>query len=291
VGRDFDVIEADHMPYLQLVPLRIVASLKRVPMVITWHEVWGKDGWRSYIGRLGFAAALIERFCIRLPDSIVAVSTGTAEKLERMGAKCGRVRVVPNALDLDELLGTVARPSAPELLFVGRLLDHKHPDLAVEATKILATRGISVRLGIIGVGPEESRLRTQVAESNLESQVSFYSTIDSQRDLWSMIRGSQVLLAPSIREGSGLVVAESLALGTPVVCAVHPENESSKLIGVETGSLVPALDAQAIADAAEYWLNDKSSRDHRASVFLAGNRGLAAAAMASSYAQIFRGLA
>jgi glycosyltransferase involved in cell wall biosynthesis len=157
--------------------------------------------------------------------------------------------------------------------------------------QILATRGISVRLGIVGVGHEESRLRTQVAESNLESRVSFYSTIDTQRDLWSLIRGSQVLLAPSIREGSGLVVAESLALGTPVVCAVHPENESSKLIGIETGSLVPALDAQAIADAAEYWLNDRSNRDHRASVFLADNRGLAAGAMASSYAQIFRGLA
>lgn len=291
LGRDFDVIEADHMPYLQLVPLRIVASLKRVPLVITWHEVWGKDGWRSYIGRFGFAAALIERLCIRLPDSIVAVSTGTAEKLETLGAESQRVRVVPNALDLDELLETVAQPSAPELLFVGRLLDHKHPDLAVEATKILATRGISVRLGIVGVGPEESRLRTQVAESNLERRVSFYSTIDSQRDLWSLMRGSQVLLAPSVREGSGLVVAESLALGTPVVCAIHPENESGKLIGAETGSLVPAFDALAIADAAEYWLNDTSNRDTRASVFLEDNRALTAGAMASSYAQIFRGLA
>jgi glycosyltransferase involved in cell wall biosynthesis len=291
LGRDFDVIEADHMPYLQLVPLRVVASLKRVPLVITWHEVWGKDGWSSYIGSFGFAAALVERFCIRLPDAIVAVSTGTAEKLETMGAANGRVQVVPNALDLDNLSATVAEPSAPELLFVGRLLGHKHPDLAVEATKILASRGISVRLGIVGVGPEESHLRTQVAESNLECRVSFYSTIDSQRDLWSLIRGSRVLLAPSTREGSGLAVAESLALGTPVVCAVHPENESSKLIGSETGSLVRPLDAQAIADAAEYWLNDKSSREQRASVFLAGNRELSVGAMTSSYAQIFRGLA
>jgi glycosyltransferase involved in cell wall biosynthesis len=265
--------------------------LRRVPLVITWHEVWGKDGWSSYIGQFGFAAAFIERFCIRLPDSIVAVSTGTAEKLERMGAKGGRVRVVPNALDVDDLLATVAQPSAPELLFVGRLLDHKRPDLAVEATKILATRGISARLGIVGVGPEESHLRTQVAESNLERQVSFYSTLESQRDLWSLIRGSQVLLAPSIREGSGLLVAESLALGTPVVCADHPENESGKLIGLGTGSLVPALDAHAIADAAEYWLNDQSNRDQRASAFLADNRELTAGAMASSYAEIYRSLA
>ncbi len=51
------------------------------------------------------------------------------------------------------------------------------------------------------------------------------------------------MLAPSVREGFGLVVAESLALGTPVICALHPENESSNLVGPATGSVVPAFDA------------------------------------------------
>ncbi|HVA99853.1 MAG TPA: glycosyltransferase family 4 protein [Acidimicrobiales bacterium] len=291
LSRNFDVIEADHMPYLQLLPLRIVAWLKRVPLVITWHEVWGKDGWRSYIGRMGFAAALIERVCIQLPDTIVAVSSGTAEKLVTMGANRERIRVVPNALDLDHLLATVAQPTSPELLFVGRLIQHKHADLAIEATRMLGERGLDVHLGIVGVGPEESRLRAQVAKSNLESRVSFYSTIESQRDLWSLIRGSRVLLAPSIREGFGIVVAESLVLGTPVVCALHPENESSKLIGTETGSLVAPLDADALAVAAEFWLNDVSNRDDRSSMFLAENPDLTVGAMTSSYAQLLRNVA
>jgi glycosyltransferase involved in cell wall biosynthesis len=289
--RDFDVIEADHMPYLQLLPLRIVAWLKRVPLVITWHEVWGKDGWRSYIGRMGFAAALVERVSIQLPDAIVAASFGTAEKLVSMGANRGRVCVVPNALDLEHLLTTVAQPSAPELLFVGRLIEHKHADLAIEALQILSLRGLEVRLGIVGVGPEESRLRAQVTESNLDSRVSFYSTIDSQHDLWSLIQGSRVLLAPSIREGFGLVVAESLALGTPVVCALHPENESAKLIGSDTGSLVAPFDALALADAAEFWLNDISNRDDRTLAFLAINPDLTVDTMTKSYAQLLRDVA
>ena len=279
------------MPYLQLLPLRTVAWLKRVPLVITWHEVWGKDGWRSYIGRMGFAAALIERVCIHLPDTIVAVSSGTAEKLVKMGANRERIRVVPNALDLDHLLATVARPTAPELLFVGRLIQHKHADLAIEATRMLCERGLDVHLGVVGVGPEESRLRAQVAESNLDSRVFFYSTIESQQELWSLIRGSRVLLAPSIREGFGIVVAESLVLGTPVVCALHPQNESSKLIRNETGSLVAPLDAHALANAAEFWLNDVSSRDDRTSTFLAENQNLAVVAMTTSYARLLRNVA
>lgn len=288
VRRKFDVIEADHMPYLQLLPLRIVAWIKRVPLVVTWHEVWGRDGWRSYLGHLGFVANFLERVCIHLPNRIVAVSTGTAEKLEAMGANPNRVFVVPNALDLEALLVNVPNATAPELLFVGRLLEHKNANLAVEATRLLAARGYDVHLGIVGVGPEEVRLRALVTELQLDAQVIFFSTIDSQDDLWSLIHGSRVLLAPSVREGFGLVVAESLALGTPAICALHTENESSKLVSPATGSLVEAFSSSAIADAAEHWLNDDSTRASRVATFVAEHEELTASAMAMSYAEILR---
>jgi len=289
--RKFDVIEADHMPYLQLFPLRVVAWIKRVPLVITWHEVWGEDGWRQYIGRFGVAAALLERVCIRLPDRIVAVSAGTADKLVALGAKRDHLDVVPNALDLEKLLAVVADASAPELLFVGRLIEHKQARLAIEAAEILAARGHDVHLGVVGVGPEEPHLRSQVAESGLSARVTFYQAIESQQDLWSLMRGSHVLLAPSVREGFGLVVAESLALGTPAVCALHFDNESSDLVGPATGSLVPAFDAQALADAAEYWLNVDSRRSDRVSTFLSEHTELTADAMSASYASILRAVA
>ena len=37
----FDVLEADHMPYLQIMVLRAIASLRRKRFLVTWHEVWG----------------------------------------------------------------------------------------------------------------------------------------------------------------------------------------------------------------------------------------------------------
>ena len=158
------------------------------------------------------------------------------------------IHVVPNSIDLDQLLTCAPDASAPELLFVGRLIEHKNADLAVEATSILVERGYNLRLGIVGVGPEELRLKSRVAELGLEARVTFFSTFESQRELWSVMRGSHVLLAPSVREGFGLVVAESLALGTPVVCALHPDNESSRLVGPSTGSLVEAFSAQSLSD-------------------------------------------
>lgn len=286
--RKFDVIEADHMPYLQLLPLRMVAWIRRAPLVITWHEVWGREGWRSYVGRTGVAAAMLERICVHLPDAIVSVSAGTAEKLVAMGAQGDRLFVVPNTLDFDQLVSTEPKSPAPELLFIGRLIEHKNADLAIEATRILSARGNDVHLGIVGVGPEEARLRDQVKSLGLDDRVTFLSTLDSQQDLWSLLRGSRVLLAPSVREGFGLVVAESLALGTPVVCALHPENESSNLVSPSTGSIVPPFDAQALADAAEFWLQDSSQRSSRMSVFMSEHSELTLDSMSKSYSEILR---
>jgi glycosyltransferase involved in cell wall biosynthesis len=286
VTQKFDAIEADHMPILQIIPLRIVAWVKRVPLVITWHEVWGKEGWRSYIGRMGDAAALLERVCIRLPDRIVAGTANTAENLVMTGAKRNRIDVVPNPLDFEQLFATTADPLAPEVLFVGRLIEHKQANLVIDTLRILVDRGHDIRLGLVGVGPEDSRLRTQVEDLALGAHVTFYGAIDEQRDVWSLIRGSQVLLAPSIREGFGLVVAESLALGTPVVCVLHSDNESSDLIGPNTGTLVTTLDAHALADAAEHWLRADCGRPERVSSFLDEHEELSASNLSKSYARI-----
>lgn len=286
VTQKFDVIEADHMPYLQLIPLRFVAWIKRVPLVITWHEVWGKDTWRKYIGRLGSLAALIEQGSIRLPNAIIAASSGTAQKLSQLGAR--RVLLAPNALDLDQLSNIVDASPAPNLLFVGRLIEHKHADLAIEATRVLLERGLDVQLGIVGVGPEEFRLRRQVDQANLNDRVLFFMTLDSQSAVWSLIRGAKVLLAPSVREGFGMVVAEALALGTPVVCADHPDNESRGLIAEDTGSCIPPFDSSALADAAEFWINNDSGRDERRSAFLSVNQNLTIEALVEAYAQLLK---
>lgn len=284
----YDLIEADHMPYLQLIPLRIVAWARRVPLVVTWHEVWGREGWRTYLGRLGAVGAAAEALGARLPNEIVAVSAGTAEKLSSMGVPAYRVQVISNAIDLEELATVVADPAAPELLFVGRLLAHKNAHLAIEAASLLRERGHDVRLGIVGVGPEERALRDLTRERGLEDRVTFYGSIEDQRDVWALMRGCRVLLAPSVREGYGLVVAEALALGTPVVGVRHPDNESSRLIDAETGSLVDAESAAALADAAATWLSATSSRAERARHFLAAHDELTPAAMARAYGDLLR---
>jgi hypothetical protein len=64
----FDALEADHMPYIHLLPLWFVTRVRRRRFVVTWHEVWGPEAWHEYLGPLGAIAWLIERLAMRLPD-------------------------------------------------------------------------------------------------------------------------------------------------------------------------------------------------------------------------------
>jgi glycosyltransferase involved in cell wall biosynthesis len=287
------LFEADHMPYLQLFPLRIVAWARRTPLVVTWHEVWGEEYWRTYLGRRrGSIAAVIERLAVRLPDHIVAVAQPTADRLTRLGVPPGRLTVIPAGVPAVEIAATSPDPDAPEILAIGRLLGHKRFDLVIEALAMLRANGANVRLGIVGEGPERGRLEARAAALGVGPQVCFYGRIEGDAGLWGLLRGAHVLAAPSEREGFGLIVAEALCAGTPVVTSDHPDNASRDLVGGGAlGVLVQPGDAAALAAALGRFAHAEPERASIASTFRARHPELTWEGAASAYLELASRLA
>jgi glycosyltransferase involved in cell wall biosynthesis len=292
VFRGLDVIVADHMPYLQLFPLRVVAWIRRVPLVAEWHESWDAEYWRAYLGPLGVLGALIERAAERTPDLIVTDSESLARELGRNGVTASRLEVISNAVDRSTAQQTEPSPDAPEVLVVGRLIEHKRVDLALEAFARLRARTPAPRLGIIGVGPVRERLEQLARRLGVQAQVHFYGSVDDDAATWALMRGAVVLVATSEREGFGLTVAESLALGTPVVTVDCDGNEARRLVEPEsTGSVVPCGDAAAVTAAIDAWIDRRD--DHRAlsDRFWAWHADLDWDENAARYASVLKALA
>lgn len=243
---DSDVIEADHMPYLQLFPLWLVAKIRRVPLVVTWHEYWGRDGWRAYLGGLaGFVAARIERAATRLPAHIVAVSGATVAGLVAAGVDAARITLAENGV-----AATAADRPRSGMSAVGRLIGHKRFDVAIRAAAELKQAGRRETLHIVGEGPERENLEKLAVTAGVGDLVRFHGTLDSQEELWDLVAGTRVLLAPSEREGYGLAVAEALQVGTPVVVSDHRENAAKDLVNSGNGRVATAGDPAAFARAA-----------------------------------------
>jgi glycosyltransferase involved in cell wall biosynthesis len=255
----FDVLEADHMPYLQILVLRIVATIKRRRFVVTWHEVWGRAYWRDYLGWAGWAAWAIEKLAMRLPDHIIASSQHTAERLRAILGPLASITVAPNGIDFEAVRSSYPDQTATDLVVVSRLMAHKRLDMLLEAVALLAAEGMPVTCRIIGDGPERERLRARARCLKLEQTVEFLHDVREQKDVYALIKAARVSVFPSAREGFGVAVLEALACGVPVVTTSAPDNLAQHLVAQSSRGTVCEPTASAIADAVRRLLSDPGS--------------------------------
>jgi glycosyltransferase involved in cell wall biosynthesis len=245
----FDVLEADHIPYFQVLALRVVATLKRRPLVVTWHEVWGRSYWRQYLGRIGPAAAAIESLAMRLPDHIIAASPQTAERLRTIGTYDGPITEAPNGIDITEIRNACPAQDATDLVVVGRLMAHKRVDLLLDAVARLHRDGLPVTCRVIGDGPERLRLRDRARALGIDHAVDFRHDVGEQKDVYALMKAAKVFVFPSAREGFGIAVLEALACDLPVVTTSAPDNLAQHLARRSPRSIVCDPSAAAVAAA------------------------------------------
>jgi glycosyltransferase involved in cell wall biosynthesis len=244
---DFDVLEADHIPFFQVLVLRLVTAVKRKPLVVTWHEVWGLAYWRKYLGLLGWAAWLVEELAMRAPQHIIAASPQTAERLRKSVGATRSISVIPNGIDLDEVASAYPDPAGTDVAVVGRLISHKRVGMLLEAIAKLRAEGLLLTCRVIGNGPERLELRKAAERLGIEDLVEFRHDVAEQKDVYSLLKAARVCAFPTAREGFGIAVLEALACGVPVITTSSPDNLAQYLVARSARGVVcePTVDALA----------------------------------------------
>ena len=249
LGSRFDVLEADHMPYLQILVLRFVATVKRKRFVVTWHEVWGKSYWRKYLGRAGFAAGFVEELAMRLPDHIIAASSHTAERLGVTLGPRASITVAPNGIDLEAVRSSYPDHATTDLVVVSRLIAHKRIGMLLDAVGLLHAGGMPVTCRVIGDGPAREELHDQARALGVERAVDFRHDVHEQKEVYTLVKAAKVFVFPSAREGFGIAVLEALACGVPVITTSAPDNLARYLVAQSANGTICDATASAIADA------------------------------------------
>lgn len=238
-----DIVETANIPYLHLPFLAQRCRGRRIPLLVTWHEHWGRY-WREHRppGRFGPGMwrfyALCERLSLRFGTQAVAVSNLTAGRVARVRGET--VEVVPNGIPLERIRALAAEsdPTAPPLVYAGRLIPEKRIDLLIDAVARLATTETGRRLvaergallRIIGGGPAEDGLRAHIERDNLADIVDFAGRLPENEDVWRAVAGAAIAVQPSSREGFGLFPLEAMAAGIPVVHCSSPNSAVSELV-------------------------------------------------------------
>jgi glycosyltransferase involved in cell wall biosynthesis len=171
---------------------------------------------------------------------VLAVSESTRTDLKAVGL--GQISVIPQGgLGRQE---TPAKSQAPTLIFVGRLVENKRPDHAVEAFRIIKSQIPQARLWIVGDG----KMKDHLAKS-LPPDAELLGRL-ARDELLARMGQAHLLIATSVREGWGLVVTEANALGTPAVAYDVPGHRDSVRSGVTGMTTVVTPEALAAAGLA-----------------------------------------
>ena len=102
------------------------------------------------------------------------------------------------------------------MIFAGRLIKEKRLDKWLEVLKKMRSRPAAHGI-IIGEGPDEKNVARLIGKTGLSGRVELRHFYPKKYELYRRIKESALLLHMSEREGLGLIVLESIALGTPVL--------------------------------------------------------------------------
>ncbi len=187
-----------------------VPYLTRRPVVGVVQWLFARDKARQY--KLPFGA--VERLGVVSHRSLVAMSDDLGAELSRRNPSA-RVTVVPNGLDPAAF---EARPpkAREHLLYLGRLeIAQKGLDLLLHAYARAADH-IEAELHIAGNGPDEEALRALAAELGIADRVRWLGRVDGHAR-FDLLAAARLVCMPSRYETFGMVAAEALATGTPVL--------------------------------------------------------------------------
>ena len=239
------------------------AFLLRKPVISTVGEKLPTDNdVRNGVGWKGGIHKLLIR---RVFSSIVATSEFAKHNLiNYSGIADSKVQIVPNGIDTelfdhqtnsaDGSDSSEADTKTVKLGIVGRIAPEKRVELLPTLIELLVDRGIDATGSIVGEGISGDSVRNQVKNSPMSERITFLGNKD---DMTSVYREFSVLVHFGAVEGFGLVLAEAMACGIPVVAA-NSGGSKEIINNGEDGFLVEPESIEQYADAIESLVKSKS---------------------------------
>lgn len=159
-----------------------------------------------------------ERLAAMLAPRITALHVTADSEAAATGCRMPGfpMAVIPNSIEMPDAVDRLRRPAGrTRLMFLSRVHEKKGLSLLITALSGLPE---SVTLDIYGTGEPAylDRLHAEIAQAGLTERVAFQGHVDGAAKTRAFA-AADLLVLPSYSENFGIVVAEALAHGLPVI--------------------------------------------------------------------------
>ncbi len=179
-----------------------------------------------------------------------------------------KVDVIPNGIDFESFRQDVnielyrrkyVPPGDKMVFFVGRLVYEKGVQTVLEAMPLILSKIPNLTFVVAGSGPHLNQLKAMVEAFGLEGRVKFPGHMDTDA-LCAFYKSADLTVVPSLYEPFGMVVLESMAMGTPTIVA-DTGGLSEIVVHEETGLKFEPGNPDSLADAMLRILQDDGLAD------------------------------
>ncbi len=259
IYKDYDIIHI-HMPNptaalaFQFLPFK-------GKIVLHWHL----DIVKQKLVKVGYKA--FQTHILKKADAIIVTSPDYLESSKDLKPYKNKCYVIPLGIDDSYLTENlkfrdklVLKYNDKKVIFsLGRLIYYKGFEYLIEAAKYLDANTLIL---IGGIGVLKEKLQKQIEDNNLQEKVKLISKIP-ETELAEYYNRADVFCLPSIErsEAFGIVLLEAMASSCPVISTSMGSGTSWVNTHQETGLVVPAKNAKALANAIKLITENKDLND------------------------------
>lgn len=265
-----EIVHSHHPFLLGDTALRIAAA-RDLPIVFTWHTMYDK-----YIHYLAAENDVFQRFMREMAasyagmcDLVIAPSESMEAIIRERGVKTA-IRCIPTGIDVAHFgkgIGEGVRrqheipAEALVIGHVGRLAPEKNPPLMARACVEALNSHTDAWCLIVGDGPSREEIQEIFDTAGLTDRVRLTGTLEGD-DLIDAYSAMDVFAFASLTETQGMVLAEAMAAGVPVVAISAPGAVEVVRHGIN-GLLVQEPDERALAAALQQFLDLSTTERQR----------------------------
>lgn len=141
-----------------------------------------------------------------------------------------------------------------KILYVGLINQRKNTLALCDIVKVLKDKGYNFHLDVIGDGPLKILVQNRINELEINAFMGLRGEVSElEKDKYYM--HADVFLFPTMQEGFGLVIAEALAAGVPIVG--YNISSLPEIVDENCGILCPVGDIEAMSNALISFINDR----------------------------------
>ena len=240
--KDFDIIHAHN------IPSALAMKNSTGKKILTIHGIFSKQIGQIHNTSLENISRKYEINALSWADVITVISKESSNYYSNFGYE---VSQIPNGINISGLKQKSDKQYPKQIIYAGRLSKEKGSETLF---KICNQLNDEVDLIIVGDGPEKQKFK----DIKLKKNIHFIGYQSHEKTI-SLIRGSDILIQPSLSEGISTTLLEAMACKTCIVTS-NVGGNLELIENYKTGILIDPTDDKLFIETIYQLVHDESLR-------------------------------